>query len=145
MSGLAADEHRRLPHAVYRLYDTAGDLLYVGMSHDPELRWKSLASTKPWWPKVARKTVEWVGDFPATRDVEASAIKDERPRYNFQHNLGRPPLRPFKVSISVDDETLAAFAQSCAANGTSQAKAIQLFIEQCAAEYRGQRPDPQAS
>lgn len=139
-----AREVRALPHAVYRLFDGADDLLYVGMSYDPELRWKSLAATKPWWPKVERKTVEWVGDFPTTRDVEASAIKDERPRYNFQHNLGRPPLRPFKVSISVDDDTLAAFAQACAMEGVSQAKVVQRLIEERAAEWLGSQLDSQA-
>ncbi|MGY5033279.1 GIY-YIG nuclease family protein [Streptomyces sp. 900116325] len=40
--------------AVYRLYDAADALLYVGSAYDPEERCKA-HHDKPWWPKVTRR------------------------------------------------------------------------------------------
>jgi predicted GIY-YIG superfamily endonuclease len=47
------------PTALYRLFDTDGVLLYVGITRDTEKRWRQHALKKPWWPQVAERTVEW--------------------------------------------------------------------------------------
>lgn len=67
--------------AVYRLFDEAGELLYVGSSNNPERRWKQHASDKPWWPEVARKEAIW-HPWRESWDKETEAIRKERPKHN---------------------------------------------------------------
>lgn len=43
--------------AVYRLYDAAGTLLYIGSAYDPEQRVERHRK-KPWWPQAVRRTDE---------------------------------------------------------------------------------------
>lgn len=68
--------------AVYRLYDAAGVLLYVGVAARPESRWKQHALAKRWWPEVARRDVQWCADRQAALKAEAAAIREEGPLYN---------------------------------------------------------------
>ena len=42
------------PTAVYRFYDEADRLLYVGISRNPAARWAQHAVEKKWWPRVDR-------------------------------------------------------------------------------------------
>jgi antitoxin (DNA-binding transcriptional repressor) of toxin-antitoxin stability system/predicted GIY-YIG superfamily endonuclease len=68
--------------AVYRLYDSADQLLYIGLGSIPEARWRSHSREKAWWPHVARKTVEWYDSFPEAARAEHDAIQTEHPRHN---------------------------------------------------------------
>lgn len=71
--------------ALYRLYDAAGSLLYVGISADPEYRWKQHswgADSSTWWPQVTRKAVEWFPNRDAAYEAETAAIKAEDPVHN---------------------------------------------------------------
>ncbi|WP_435112379.1 GIY-YIG nuclease family protein [Nocardiopsis synnemataformans] len=71
--------------AVYRLYSQDDELLYVGLSCNPEGRWKQHESDRPWWSGVARKEVSW---YPTRGDAEAAeraAIQQEKPAYNSSH------------------------------------------------------------
>lgn len=74
--------------ALYRLYDVNDVLLYIGISENPEARWKTHVSTAHWWPQVHRKTVEWHGGgcWGPVYNAEALAIKQERPVYNIAHS-----------------------------------------------------------
>lgn len=76
--------------AVYRPYDAAGTLLYVGKSRNPAGRCKQHAKVKPWWPDVARVDVEWFDSGDEAEAAEIAAIRAERPRWNVQH-AARPP------------------------------------------------------
>lgn len=68
--------------AVYRLFDAADRLLYVGVGELPATRWQDHRSHKEWWPQVDHSTVRY---FP-TRDEalaeEARAIAAEHPLHN---------------------------------------------------------------
>lgn len=68
--------------ALYRFYDGAGQLLYVGITGDPSDRWARHADEKPWWPNVARHTVEWLPSRDAALAAETAAIVAEEPVYN---------------------------------------------------------------
>lgn len=68
--------------AVYRLYDGADQLLYIGLGSVPEARWRAHSREKTWWPDVVRKTVEWHGSFPEAARAEQDAIRAEQPRHN---------------------------------------------------------------
>lgn len=78
----AAEVADELPTALYRLYDADGALLYVGVTGDLRTRFAQHAAGKPWWPEVARKTVEWHETRIAALGAEAAAMENERPRYN---------------------------------------------------------------
>lgn len=72
--------------ALYRFHDVDGDLLYVGVSNDPQVRWESHERTKVWWPQVATRTIEWFPARDEALDAEDEAIQTEAPRYNQRQN-----------------------------------------------------------
>lgn len=73
---------RTLPCAVYRQYDKAGRLLYVGQSQDPLSRFYGHRSASHWAFSVARIEVEWFADRKAALVAEAAAIRAEDPLHN---------------------------------------------------------------
>lgn len=75
--------------AVYRLYNKAGALLYVGISDRPEKRFKQHRRYQPWWPEVVTREIEWRDDRYAAEVEEFRAIGAENPIYNVQHAPGR--------------------------------------------------------
>jgi predicted GIY-YIG superfamily endonuclease len=75
-----------VPTALYRLRDQSGALLYVGITDNPERRWKDHAKDKSWWPDVKDRSVEWLPTRDHALAAEATAIRAERPRYNRHHN-----------------------------------------------------------
>ncbi|MFJ2630904.1 hypothetical protein ACIO6U_02930 [Streptomyces sp. NPDC087422] len=90
------------PTAVYRLYETGGRLLYVGMTNNPDVRFK-WHSRMHWWHRVARKDVEWHSDRTAARHHEAAAIKSEEPILNAMHaaaGVDDVPLRDARPKLS---------------------------------------------
>lgn len=78
--------------ALYRFYNSSGDLLYVGITLDPGKRWKQHRDDKPWWHEVTQVTVETHVDRDAVMQAERAAIENEHPRYNVVFN--RPRLSP---------------------------------------------------
>lgn len=69
--------------ALYRLYDDAGRLLYVGISANPEKRWKGheVYSCR-WWDQVTRKVIEWHDTREFAMAHEYLAILKEKPHHN---------------------------------------------------------------
>jgi predicted GIY-YIG superfamily endonuclease len=67
--------------AVYRLYDAAGALLYVGVANRPEERWGTHRN-KHWWPLVTRAEIERHPTRDAALRCEAQVIRDETPLHN---------------------------------------------------------------
>ena len=91
---LGAAAIRRLAdmHAVYRLFDEAGNLLYIGKSGRAGGRFDDHA-IKAWWPLVRTITLEWHDTAAQAALAEIRAIQAEHPRYN----KARPQLkRPAK-------------------------------------------------
>jgi len=70
------------PTALYRLYDADGVLLYVGVTGNLKGRLATHAESKPWWPKVKRKTVEWHETRRSADRAEVQAIRSENPVHN---------------------------------------------------------------
>lgn len=83
-----ADE-RRTPCYVYRLFDDAGDLLYVGSTKWPRER-RYAHKKKAWWPEVESFRLTVYPNPEHARRVEWLAIATEHPRYNIAGR--RPPL-----------------------------------------------------
>ena len=75
---------------LYRFFDAAGVLLYVGITGDAATRWKAHSKAKGWWPQVATVKVEHFAARPDVEAAEVAAIKAERPVFNVVHNaVGR--------------------------------------------------------
>jgi hypothetical protein len=88
-NALEVARDRKVPQvrtALYRLRDSAGRLLYVGISDAPFRRWVEHSTDKAWWPEVAECSLEWFGSRPAALSAEASAIQAEHPAHNIVHN-----------------------------------------------------------
>jgi predicted GIY-YIG superfamily endonuclease len=83
--------------AVYRLYDAAGTLLYIGSAYDPGDRWDEHRK-KPWAAAVAERTERWYPDRSAAYAAETAAIKSEMPRHNITNNPAAPPRESTGVS-----------------------------------------------
>ncbi len=100
--------------AVYRLYDGMGELLYVGMTWNPYVRFSQHAEDKWWWREVESASVEWWPTRDWAEVEEEFAIWDERPRYNIRRDIearDRPrpgPRLADMASLGELFETLAA-------------------------------------
>lgn len=111
------------PAAVYRFYDEAGTLLYVGSAYDPDERWKEHRK-KPWARDVARRDDLWYANRDAAYAAETAAIRDELPKHNITNNpaavvpvrSGSPVRSVFEKAIeeieSMDGDAEAAVAAS---------------------------------
>lgn len=72
------------PTALYRLFGADGTLLYVGVTRDIPSRFAQHEVYKPWWPRVARKTMTWYGSRNEALTAELAAIADEGPLFNIK-------------------------------------------------------------
>ena len=77
-----------IPTAVYRCYDEAGALIYVGATADLPRRLRSHERTSPWWSHTLRIDITWYGSRAEALDAEAVAIRMERPVWNHTHLSG---------------------------------------------------------
>lgn len=74
--------------ALYRIYDEAGALLYIGITRDFGMRWQKHAAQQPWWPQVKRQVVDWYDSRPEARKAEIAAIGAEQPKHNKYDRFG---------------------------------------------------------
>lgn len=81
--------------AVYRFYDRTGRLLYVGIAHDTDKRWREHARDKDWWNEVHWRTAVWHTSRLGAAIEEYCAFKYENPIYNksrdYDYRLGWEP------------------------------------------------------
>lgn len=112
----ATDSARRA--AVYRLYDSAGALLYIGSAFDPEKRCQA-HRRKPWWRQVAQRVDEWHATRVHAYTAEMAAISIERSAYNV---MGTEAYREECRRLALVDPVRRArnAAGSAAANGASR-------------------------
>jgi predicted GIY-YIG superfamily endonuclease len=97
--------------ALYRLYDADGRLLYVGISYQPEKRFKEHAHVKTWWHHVKQKRIEWFASQEEALKAEAAAVKAEGPLYDNTHRFRKGwrihPPRVYDTSEDVAAMTAA--------------------------------------
>jgi predicted GIY-YIG superfamily endonuclease len=78
------------PHTLYRLYDIAGRLLYVGITSDWDRRRSQHAADKAWWPRVSQIALAELPSRAHALNAERIAIRTEHPAYNQVGAGGRP-------------------------------------------------------
>lgn len=91
MNGLTAT-------ALYRFFDRADELLYIGITNSIPRRLGQHSDAKPWYADAATITVE---HYPTRLDAlaaEKRAIKAEHPKYNVVHNDRPRARRPVATS-----------------------------------------------
>lgn len=74
---------------VYRCYDAAGRLLYIGSATSRVSRFQGHRKTSPWWPEVTDVKLTDQPDIETARQAEAAAIEAEAPIHNKKHNKQR--------------------------------------------------------
>lgn len=109
------------PIALYRLYNSEGVLLYVGITENPASRFAGHAVDKSWWSEVKRKQLAWCDNKAAAIVAEADAIARENPLYNVarpaptlkQPSIPKPPGRKtsFYLSAEYDARVRAKIAE----------------------------------
>jgi len=70
--------------ALYRFFDDADRLLYVGITSNPEKRWaqhRRFAATT-WWPKATRVATDWHDTREGATAAELRVIRTKAPLYN---------------------------------------------------------------
>jgi len=92
---------------VYRLYAATGELLYVGMTGNVEMRLRAHRASKLWAVEIARIDVTPYADRVAALDAERQAILSESPTHNIQHRSVKSRLHTFRVSDELWNEARA--------------------------------------
>lgn len=77
-------------HTLYRFFDQAGALLYVGRTCNPGQRFGDHRRSKTWWASVVRIDMEQHADAGALCTAERAAIKTETPLHNIAMNGNAP-------------------------------------------------------
>jgi hypothetical protein len=118
--------------ALYRLFDETGRLLYVGVSHKPDVRWGQHSEEKEWWPQVDTRSVAWHETRASAERAELEAIRQEKPLHNVvgtpvatvSPTSGKTPTRPIRVDL----ELWARFGQAAAAAGSDRSAVLRSFM-----------------
>jgi hypothetical protein len=76
------------PHALYRFFGPAGDLLYVGITNNPARRFAQHGVSREWWLEVETIRMERFPTREAVLAAEKRAIVEEHPKYNVMHAVG---------------------------------------------------------
>lgn len=92
---------------LYRHYDEAGRLLYVGISLSTGQRLRGHKARSSWWPLVAKITIERFPSREAALTAEAEAIRTEKPLHN-SHHTG-PKALPTTYLEARDPEALVKY------------------------------------
>ena len=92
--------------ALYRHFDTAGRLLYVGISLSAVQRLAQHRQTAHWFQELARVDVEWHSSRSKARAAEIHAISTEAPLCNRWRPQGTPipvaqplPVKPWGYAV----------------------------------------------
>ena len=82
--------------ALYRHFDCAGELLYVGISADVAARFRQHKSSSSWFLDVSLVTIEWFDDRQSAKLAEGKAIRSELPKRNVLKGAAEPKMRKAK-------------------------------------------------
>lgn len=121
---------RPTQNVLYRMFDTNGDLLYVGITMDVESRFRDHRREKQWWPEVRTITLEHFSDRATLKSAEQAAILREQPMFNVQNRTPLKPPRPGdpQRTVAVPEDQWQQFGRTADALNTDRSKLINLFI-----------------
>lgn len=73
------------PRVLYRIFNSSDQLLYVGATTNPALRFKDHSLHKRWWRQAAKITLEHFDSVEELNAAEVWAIQTEKPHHNRIH------------------------------------------------------------
>lgn len=100
------------PTSLYRHFDDAGALLYVGISLSWPARTRAHAQGSRWFEQVAKVEIEHFPTRALALEAERKAIQSESPKFNVVHNRGEglgPQLKQRRPE-TIRDPLLKAIA-----------------------------------
>lgn len=131
-------------HILYRVYDAAEVLLYVGITNDLARRFADHAVEQPWWLAVVDCKIEFFPDREALELAEVFAIRTEHPLHNVRHTE-RDHSRPRAICVldggPASDESQHTLVEPVLLTETG-AKWARLTPMLACAACRVQHPDP---
>jgi predicted GIY-YIG superfamily endonuclease len=80
-----------VPTILYRMYDKADQLLYIGITCNKERRWANHRKTSRWWRMVARKELTVFPNRIAAALAEEEAVRSEKPLHNVEYSHPEDP------------------------------------------------------
>jgi hypothetical protein len=90
---------------VYRYFDSAGDLLYVGTTAEPYTRWMQHRRRSPWAVDIATVSLEWFAYEDLAYQHERAVIRAERPRHNVKSTPEYDMAQATRLHRSTDQST----------------------------------------
>lgn len=72
-------------NVLYRMFDSDGDLLYVGATTNLGMRIQHHAQTQPWWDEASEIKLQRFDTWEELARAEIKAIQEEDPTYNVIH------------------------------------------------------------
>jgi hypothetical protein len=130
--------------AVYRFFDKAERLLYVGIAFDPGERWKRHAAVARWWKDAVDNTIDWYDTRAEAERAELTAIRYEKPIYNKRDSVtpyqGSTTKRGMKLprKLQVDDDVWADYEKLCAEKGVTPEEDITAHIKRRIKAHRAE-------
>ena len=95
-----------MAHELYRHFDRAGALLYVGISLSSIQRLRQHRCHAPWFPRIATVNIEHFENQALALTAEARAIQVEQPLFN-RRGVGMDESNP--APVITYDEAVNAF------------------------------------
>lgn len=93
-------------HQLYRHFGADDLLLYVGISLSTVSRLAQHRTQSGWFHKIVKITIENFRTISEARFSEKSAIKKEKPIYNFMHNSQKKIKKETPIKIVTVDEAV---------------------------------------
>jgi len=87
------------PTSVYKYFDKAGILLYVGITRTGVQRQHQHNQSKEWWKFVSRQLVEHFRSRSLAHEREVALIQRFNPPFNKQHNRQHAAARRFYLDM----------------------------------------------
>lgn len=109
--------------SMYRAFDGADHLLYLGIANAPRKRLVDHARWSDWAPHTERVAVEWFETRDAAEAAELAAITAERPLFNYAHADPWAASRLTALSVGVPIIEIAAAARENRSVTTQAARA----------------------
>ena len=88
------------PHVLYRAFNGQGQLLYIGITLNPAMRFSQHGYGQPWWTDVAEIEMQQFPSREAVMEAERSAILDEKPMHNVLHNKSQAVMPAVKTQTA---------------------------------------------
>ena len=90
---LGEDDLEHVPHWLYRIYGTEGELLYIGITRNLATRLSRHAREPSWSLEIRDVRAEWYPDLASADAAETAAVRAEEPLRNEAKKRERIPRR----------------------------------------------------